>query len=159
MSKYTNLKDKRDDELFNLYSELMDELRQRELTRTNNNPVADYAEKVIIDKLNLIQAEKEAKGYDALDSSGAKYQIKGRRITRHNKSRQLGVIRNLDERLFDFLIAAVFDESFTLKEIWKIPHSIVKNYAQWSEQQHGYVLRLQDNLLSDSRVQNVLQTK
>jgi len=154
VSQGTGLDDKRDDELLRLYSELLDELRRRGLTRTNNNPVADYAEKVVIDKLGLRQAQKEAKGYDAVDN-GIKYQIKGRRITKHNKSRQLGVIRNLDDRLFDFLIAAIFDEFFALAEIWKIPHSTIKRYARWSKQQNGYILNLQGNLLSDPTVQRI----
>ena len=87
--------------LLRLYSELMEELRSRELIRSSNNPVADYAEKVAVGRLRLIRASKEERGYDALDKQKRRYQIKGRRITRHNKSRQLGVIRNLDEKLFD----------------------------------------------------------
>jgi hypothetical protein len=155
ISEANRLEDKREDELLKLYSELLDELRRRGLTRTNNNPVADYAEKVVIDKLGLKQAQKEAKGYDALDD-GIRYQIKGRRITRHNRSRQLGVIRNLDEHLFDFLVAAIFDESFALTEMWKIPHSTIKRYASWSKQQNGYILHLQGNLLLDPTVQRII---
>lgn len=156
MSEKTRLEDKRDEELLKLYSELLDELRRRRLTRTNNNPVADYAEKMVIDKLRLRQAQKEAKGYDAIDYNNIKYQIKGRRITKHNKSRQLGVIRNLDDQLFDFLVAAIFDELFTLTEIWKIPHSTIKRYASWSKHQNGYILHLQDNLLLDPTVKRII---
>lgn len=156
MSQKPGLEDKRDDELLRLYSELLDELRRRGLTRTNNNPVADYAEKMVIDKLGLRQAQKEAKGYDAIDHNDIKYQIKGRRITKHNKSRQLGVIRNLDDQLFDFLIAAIFDEIFALTEIWKIPHSTIKRYASWSKQQNGYILHLQGNLLLDPTVRRII---
>ena len=156
MSEKTRLEDKRDGELLKLYSVLLDELRRRGLTRTNNNPVADYAEKVVIDKLGLRQAQKEAKGYDAIDNNNVKYQIKGRRITKHNKSRQLGVIRNLDDQLFDFVVAAIFDELFTLVEIWKIPHSAIKRYASWSKHQNGYVLHLQGNLLLDPTVKRII---
>jgi len=156
MSQGSSLGDKREDELLRLYSELLDELRQRGLIRTNNNPVADYAEKVVIDKLGLEQAQKEAKGYDAVDHDGIKYQIKGRRITKYNKSRQLGVIRNLDDQLFGFLIAAIFDEFFALTEIWKIPHSTIKRYAKWSKQQNGYILHLQGSLLLDPTVQRLV---
>ena len=155
MNEANSLEDKGDDELLNLYAQLLEELRRRGLTRTNNNPVADYAEKVVIDKLGLKQAQKEAKGYDAVDGD-IKYQIKGRRITRHNRSRQLGVIRNLDELLFDFLVAAIFDESFALTEMWKIPHSAIKRYASWSKHQNGYILHLQGNLLLDPTVQRII---
>ena len=155
MNTGSGLKKQGDQELLKLYSELLEELRRRHLTRTNNNPVADYAEKVVIEHLGLEQAHKEAKGYDATDGEGRKYQIKGRRITRHNSSRQLGVIRNLDDNLFDFLIAVVFDEAFNLGEIWKIPHSIIKRYGRWSVQQNGYVLHLRGNLLLDAQVERI----
>ena len=133
----------------------MDELRRRKLTRTNNNPVADYAEKIVCDKFHFIQANKEAKGYDAKDQQGNKYQIKGRRITRHNKSKQLGVIRNLDEHLFDFLIAALFDESFIVQEIWKIPNTVVKKFAKVSEHQYGHILHLRGDILSEPNVEKI----
>jgi len=155
MDKGNNLEGKQNHELLSLYSELMEELRRRGLTRTNNNPVADYAEKVVTEYLDLRQASKEAKGYDATDDENVRYQIKGRRITRHNKSRQAGVIRNLDDKLFDFLIAAVFDESFNLMEMWKIPHSVIKRYARWSNQLNGYVLQLRGGLLLDPMVERI----
>lgn len=155
ISRENSLENKRDEQLLRLYAELLNELRRRELTRTNNNPVADYTEKVAIEKLGLKRVNKEAKGYDAINKK-IKYQIKGRRITRYNKSRQLGVIRNLDERLFDFLIAVVFDEFFALIEMWKIPHSIIKQYARWSKHQNGYILQLQGNLLLDPTVKRII---
>ena len=101
---HPNFSHQTDSELLATYSELMEELRQRKVIRTSNNPVADYAEKVAIESLNLSAVNKEQKGFDAVDSQGRKYQIKGRRLTRHNASRQLGVIRNLNQRLFDYLI-------------------------------------------------------
>lgn len=156
MNAKSRLAKLQDEELLKLYSELLEELRVRGLTRTNNNPVADYAEKVVINRLDLKQVRKEAKGYDAIDGQDRKYQIKGRRITQHNASRQLGVIRNLQDNLFDFLIAVVFDEAFNLSEVWKIPHSVITNYAKWSRQQNGYVLHLRGKLLLDRRVERIL---
>ena len=93
MVKKSNLNNMNEQSLLNLYSDLMEELRDRKLIRSSNNPVADYAEKVAVEQLKLIRAGKEERGYDALDkNNNTKYQIKGRRITRHNKSRQLGFL-------------------------------------------------------------------
>lgn len=157
MVKLTSLKTMQDSELLRLYAELMEELRNREIIRTGNNPVADYAEKLAVKHLRLRRIGKEEKGYDALDSEGTRYQIKGRRITRHNKSRQLSVIRNLDEKLFDYMIAVIFDEVFNAKEIWKIPYEFVKEHSKWSKQQNGYILHARpDVLTSDKRVKRVL---
>lgn len=143
-------------ELLALYAELIEELRDRELVRTSNNPVADYAEKVAVERLNLSRAHKEEKGYDATDGKHRRYQVKGRRITRHNRSRQLSVIRNLDERPFDYLVAVVFDESFRVAEMWEIPYEFVKKYSKWSAHQNGHIFHAKpDLLLADKRVRRV----
>lgn len=126
----------------------MEELRNRQLIRSSNNPVADYAEKVAVEELGLIRAGKEEKGHDAKDKAGKNYQIKGRRITRHNKSRQLGVIRYLDEKLFDYVIAVIFNEDFTVKEIWKIPHQFIKENSRYSSLQNGHIFIADPYLLS-----------
>lgn len=135
-------------ELLGLYSELMEEFRRRDIIRTSNNPVADYAEKVAVERLSLKQVGKEEKGFDAVDTQGYRYQIKGRRITKHNSSRQLSVIRNLNERLFDYLIAVIFDEFFEIKEMWKIPYEFVKEHSRLSEHQNGHIFYAKPEILT-----------
>ena len=137
-----------DSELLAAYSELMEELRQRAIIRTSNNPVEDYAEKVAVERLRLKQVGKEEKGFDAVDAQGYRYQIKGRRITKHNPSRQLSVIRNLSERLFDYLIAVIFEESFEVKEIWEIPYEFVKENSRFSEHQNGHIFYAEPEILT-----------
>ncbi len=148
-----NLKSSNEQDLLNLYSELMEELRDRNLIRTSNNPVADYAEKRACEEMHLERASKEERGYDAKDKNGKRYQIKGRRITRHNKSRQLGVIRNLDDHPFDYLVAVIFNENFIVEEIWKIPYQFVKNEknSRFSEHQNGHIFIAKPELLSTGR--------
>jgi hypothetical protein len=151
MKKVNNLKTMDERALLHLYADLMNELRDRELIRSSNNPVADYAEKIAVEILNLERVGKQEKGYDAI-SGHIKYQIKGRRITRHNKSRQLGVIRNLDDKLFDFVVAVIFNEDFSVKEIWKIPYRFIKDNSSYSEIQHGHIFIANSDLLSGSKV-------
>ncbi len=134
-----DFKNMSDQKLLQLYSQLMEELRNRDIVRSSNNPVADCAEKVAVERLGLIRGGKEERGHDAIDSEKKRYQIKGRRITRHNNSRQLGVIRNIEERLFDYLIAVIFNEDFTVSEIWKIPYLFIKENSQYSKQQNGQI--------------------
>lgn len=148
MTNMSNLKSMNELDLLRLYTELIEELCNREMTRSSNNPVADYAEKIVVECLGLRRAGKEEKGYDARDKRGKKYQIKGRRITRHNKSRQLSVIRNLDEKLFDFLIAVVFDEFFNILEMWKVPYQFVKQNTKWLEHQHGHSFHAKPDVLA-----------
>jgi hypothetical protein len=147
--------EKRD--LLQLYGRLMEELRQRKLIRSSNNPVSDYAEKIVCEKLKLSIQGKSSKGYDAIDEkSGIKYQIKARRVTSHNKSRQLGVIRNLDQKLFDYLIAVIFDESFKPIEIWRIPRETIPKYARYSQHQNGHILVLAGKVLEDKTATRLL---
>lgn len=157
MLELYNLKSMKPAELLRLYAELMEELRDRGLVRTSNNPVADYAEKVAVEELSLQRASKEERGYDAMDNKGRKYQIKGRRITRHNKSRQLGAIRNIDQGLFDYLVAVIFNERFEIVEMWRIPFDFVKNNVTWSKQVNGHIFQAKPGLLeSDKRVERVV---
>ena len=145
-----DLKNLENGDLLQLYGRLMEELRQRKLIRSSNNPVSDYAEKIVCEKLKLSIQGKSSKGYDAIDEkSGIKYQIKARRVTSHNKSRQLGVIRNLDQKLFDYLIAVIFDESFKPIEIWRIPREAIPKYARYSQHQNGHILIIAGKVLED----------
>ena len=78
------------------YVQIMDELRARNVIRTSNNPVGDYAEWLVASCLGLRLETSSTSGYDATDAaSRIKYQIKARRVTKRNNSRQLGAIRNL----------------------------------------------------------------
>ena len=145
-----NLQNLKDSDLLQLYANLMEKLRQRKLIRSSNNPVSDYAEKIVCEKMKLSIQGKSSKGYDAIDEkSGIKYQIKARRVTRHNKSRQLGVIRNIDQKLFDYLIVVIFDESFKPIEIWRIPRETIPKYARYSQHQNGHILILAGKVLED----------
>ena len=121
--------------------------------RSFNNPVADYAEYIVANKLNLELAPNSNKEFDAIDrKTGVKYQIKSRRLTRFNKSRQLSILRNLDGAKFKFLIAVIFDEKFDILEAYKIPKNIIKKYARFSKHQNGHILILRGPVLKDGRV-------
>lgn len=147
----------RDKELLKLWSMLMNEMRSRGLVRSNNNPTGDYAEKIVSEKLGLKLAGGSNKGFDAVDSKGIRYQIKARRMTSQKTSRQLSVIRNLAAKDFDYLLAAIFDSEFSLKQLWKIPHGLLKHYATFREHQNGHILILRGPILQDRRVKNLIK--
>lgn len=145
----TNLDEKR---LLSLYSDLMEELRERGVIRSSNNPVADYGEYIVARKLGLKLQTGSNKGFDAQDKKGLRYQIKSRRITPHNKSLQLGVIRNLKDKPFDFLIAIIFNSDFSMNEVYKIPFKVIKKYSRFSKHQNGNILILRGKILADHKV-------
>lgn len=142
--------------LLNEWARIMTELRERGILRSSNNPVADYAEYIVAEKLHLQLTPNSNKSFDAIDPvTGIKYQIKSRRNTRYNSSRILGVIRNLDTADFQYLIAVIFDENFNVLYMYKISKEIVKKYAKYNKHQNGHILRLDDSVLKDELIERL----
>jgi hypothetical protein len=141
-----------DEEVGQVWARAMRELRNRDLIRSWNNPVADFAERLAAKELGLTLAPPVAQGYDATDTAGVRYQIKSRRLTPENKSRQLGVIRKLELEEFDFLIAVLFNEDLEIQEMWKIPHAVVQDFGKWVPTLNGHRIHAQPPLLDDRRV-------
>ena len=142
-------------ELLRCFADILDELKQRNVVRTRNNPVADYAEWLVAQKLGLSLERNSKSGYDATNISGERFQIKSRRLDPSNKSRQLSVIRNLDTAEFDYLIGILFNRDFTVNEAYKIPHSLIAKYAQFSKHQNGYILHLRGDILRAQGVEDI----
>src|SRR5208282_6218709 len=88
--------------LLALHAHVADELRSRGITRSSNNPTGDLAEYLFCKAFGWKQARNSEAHFDATDSEGTRFQIKGRRVTRENASRQLSAIRDLDLKQFDF---------------------------------------------------------
>jgi hypothetical protein len=144
-----------DRQLVALWAEAITELRRRGLTRSNNNPVADYAERIVAMTLGLQLAGKSSRGYDATDAAGTKYQIKSRRITAENSSRQLGAIRNLDQQEFDYLIVIFFDHVLDILGIWRLPHSAVVRHAKYVPHTNSHRLVINARVLADPAVEKL----
>jgi len=72
-----------------LHSRVAEELRARGVTRSSNNPTGDLAEYLFCKAFGWTQAQKSHANIDAVGKDGTRYQIKGRRVTRFNNSRQL----------------------------------------------------------------------
>jgi hypothetical protein len=142
-------------ELLQLHALIVDELKRREVVRTKNNPIGDYTEWLVAKALNLQLARNSSVGYDGKDVNGIKYQIKGRRLTLGNKSRQLSAIRNLAGKDFDVLVGLIFDETYQILIAVQIPHAVVEEYAEYREHVNGHILHLRGKILEDERVRDI----
>lgn len=142
-------------ELLLTHGEILKELNRRNVTRTKNNPVGDYAEWLVTTLLGYQLQTNSNSGFDALGTDGTRYQVKARRVTAKNKSRQLGVIRNLNTDCFDKLIALIFTEDFTLDTALVIPREIIADYATYRQHANGHVLHLRGKILLDDRVESI----
>jgi len=98
----TDLKTKTPIELLRLHADVISELERREIVRTKNNPIGDYTKWLVCKCFDLRLERNSKAGFDATDSNGLRYQIKGRRS--EESSVQFSAIRNLEDRLFDFVI-------------------------------------------------------
>ena len=139
-------------ELLQYQSSIIDELKRRKVVRTKNNPLGDYAEWLVAKGLGLELAANSSAGYDGTDSEGVKVQVKGRRITPENNSRQLSAIRKYDEKDFDQLAAIIFDQDYEIIEALLIPHEIVGEYASYRKHVNAHILNLRGPILKDPRV-------
>jgi hypothetical protein len=144
-----------DHDLLLAYVAVMAELRRRGVIRSSNNPVADYAEGLFARSLNLRLAGRSAAGYDAVDSAGLKYQIKGRRVTPENPSTQLSHIRCLESRPFDVLAAVIFDATFSVDYAALIPPEVVLEQARFSAHANAHIFLFKRDVLSDPRVTDI----
>ena len=140
------------------YCEVLKELRLRNLIRSTNNPVADITETIVALALKLKLVNGSTAGHDAIDeATGFRYEIKGRRVTRENKSRQLSFIRGLDKNHFDFLVGVLFDENFHITKACLIPKSTVQKLAKYVEHVNGWRLILADSVWRDAGVQDLTE--
>ncbi|MEP3275323.1 MAG: hypothetical protein ABJO38_02890 [Stappiaceae bacterium] len=111
-------------ELLQLFGQILLELRQRSISRTNNLPTGEYAEYLFSKAFNIPLETNSKMGYDAIAPDGTRYQIKGRRITQFNKSRQLSSIRDIYDRPFDFIAVVLFDERYKIIKAALIPWNV-----------------------------------
>lgn len=132
-------------ELLRLHSGVLDELRRREVVRTSNSPVGDYAEQLFATAFGWELENSSAAGHDATDKDGVRYQIKSRRLAKPNGSRQLSFLRRLPEKKFDYLAAVLFDATYHVQRAIILPHDGLEARCRYSKHANGWLFRLEDS--------------
>ena len=106
----------------------------------------------------LLPVESKAQAaFDATDRQGCtRYQIKGRRSEAN--SVQFSAIRNLEEQGFDFVIAVIFNEDYSVRLAVKIPHEkVVPPLAKYREHVNGHILIVPRNAAEQDGVEDISQ--
>lgn len=134
---------------------ILDELRRREVVRSANSPLSDYAELLFCNAFGWHRENNSAAGHDATDRDGLRYQVKGRRLTRHNKSRQMSAIRNLDSGPFDYLAGVLVDENFLVVRAALVPLAVVRARATHVDHTNSARFLLRDDVWGDVGVKDV----
>ena len=131
-------------ELLALHSMVAEELRERGVVRSANNPTADLAEYLFCRAFGWAQAGNSHPSADATSEDGTLYQIKGRRITRHNPSRQLSAMRRLPDGGFHFLAAVLFGPDYSIQRAAIIPHMLVLENSRYIQHTNSWNFLLRD---------------
>jgi hypothetical protein len=146
------------EDLFAIHAAILDELRKRGLVRSYNNPVGDYAERLVCHALGLVPTANSAFGHDAYDeTTGKRYQIKARRLTEHNKSRLLSSLRMLETDPFDFLVGVLFDAKLRPARACVVPISVVKEHVGFSAHTNAHRFILRDSVWGLPGVQDITE--
>jgi len=140
--------------LLSEYARILDELRKTEVIRSKNNPLADYAEWLTGKALKLELCTKSTKGHDAT-KGGIRYEIKARRVTADNGSRQASAIRDLEEKHFDFLVGVLFHPDFSVMRAIEIPWEVVVEISSHNAHTNSAKLHLRDSLWDRSDVRDL----
>ncbi|MDD9850355.1 MAG: hypothetical protein OXU94_01095 [Gammaproteobacteria bacterium] len=130
--------------LLALHVAIKDELRKRGVLRSENSPTGDLAEYLFCKAFGWKQAPNSEKGFDATGDDGKRYQIKGLRLHRRKKSRQLSAIRSL--KGFDTLAAVLFSHNYKVMRAALIPVKVVRCYAKYIKHTNSHKFLLQDKV-------------
>lgn len=134
-------------ELLALHSGILSELKNRNATRSVNNPTGDYAEYLFAQAFNWTLENNSKAGYDATDRCGNRFQIKSRRLAENKVSeRRLGTMRNLELKNFDSLAAVLFDENYNVFKGIIIPYEGVMEIKSDQKHVNGSFVILRDTI-------------
>jgi hypothetical protein len=142
-------------ELLQTHGAVIDELRRRGVVKTRNNPIGDYTEWLVCQRLGLEMQANSKAAFDAVDVEGVRYQIKGRR--EQKTSVQFSSIRNLAERGFDHVIAVAFNFDYSIRFAVKIPHEHVRKFVKYQEHTNAHNLILTDKIADEPGVTDIRQ--
>ena len=148
-----DLKNLSDEELVAMYPNLISELKEREIIRTDN-VVGEIGEYLAINQYNktpglpkLIRTAKSTKNIDAVSNKGERYSIK----TMTTKT--TGVIHGVDtieNKLFEKLIIVQLDKNFTLKKVVEIDWKTFFKHKKWHSTMKAHNVHITKALLDDS---------
>ena len=133
-------------ELLKLYAGIGTELRRRGIARTENitGEVAEFLFCLAFGWTPVVNSKAHI---DALGKDGTRYQVKARRITPANPSRELGAIRDIAGQHFDFLAGLLFDQSCDV--VYRaaiIPHAVVMKHARPAPRSNSHKFLLRDDI-------------
>src|ERR1700730_14403643 len=109
---FKTLETRTDAELIALYGDAISALQERGIVRSNNNPIAGMAERIIADYYGVEPQPPNNKSFDVLSPAGTRIEVKALRRTKPSRS-GLSPLRTLD---FDYVAIVIFAADMRLEE-------------------------------------------
>ncbi len=139
-------------ELLGDWAAIMRALRERDVIRTNNNPVGDIAEAIVADHYKGERGSFNQAGWDVKTPDGERIQVKAMRRTPTNKRSNLSPIRDAE---YDSLVVVIFNENFHVIEGLRLSRAVVEELFDHRAYVNGRVVRISKKLREDPRVEAV----
>jgi hypothetical protein len=127
-------------------------LRERDVIRTNNNPVGDIAEAIVADHYKGERGSFSQAGWDVKTKSGERIQVKALRKTSDNNRSNLSPIRDAE---YDSVVVVLFNEDFQVTEGLRLARPLVEELFDHKDYVNGRVIRITKKLRADPRVERV----
>jgi hypothetical protein len=89
------------------------------------------------------------------DKTKKSYQIKARRLTEFNTSRELSAIRNLNSVPFNYLAGLLVDKDFQVLRAAIVPFAVVQNRCRRSRHTNSWKFLLPDEVWGVAGVRDV----
>lgn len=147
-------------ELIQLYSDILGELKNREIIRTSNL-VGDLGEYIAIEYFNndpslpnLVFAPPGTRNIDALSRNGERYSIKA------TTTKLTGVVYDLNPpessenqiQKFEFMLIVEMSKSYQLKRIIELDWNLFLKFKKWHSTMKGWNISITKKLLLESNV-------
>lgn len=143
-------------ELLELHTKIQDELSDRGILRTGNQPSGDYAEWLVALHVEGERLGMSAKGIDVVTSSGRRIQVKARTVDSNSrKPAPSSAIRDWD---FTEVIFILFNRiDYSIVKSFSVPLELMKKVVKYAKHDNKYFVSNIWNLESVQGVSNITE--
>ena len=143
-------------DIFTLQGQLMAELRERGVLRTNNNPVADYSEWLVWKAIGSKPLEpNSAKSYDLETEEYGKVQVKARLVSSPVKRGQLQC-SPFRSKGFDYAaLVLLSDIDYSVVSAVLLPLDAAEELWAWNNYVRGWRLHMNDKTMKHEQAHDI----
>ena len=143
-------------ELFSIYSDILDELKKREII-TTKNIVGEMGEYLVIDYFNnnsnlptLSKAPVSTKNIDAISNEGKRYSIKSTSTGMTSVFHSIEL--NGQGQDFEYLIILKFNNSYKVENILQLSWDKFVKHRKIKKPENRYAINISSEVIEDSEI-------